>query len=113
MSNPLTPSQPTESFSLEEVVAFLRGERPLDGLNYGEREPGRPTFWWRKHLMAALAAHNAEVQRRVVEAELRLARAITTDRGDAYFQGVPLYRYVEQLEVHLSQPKEPGGGEGA
>lgn len=38
------------------VVAFLLGEAPLDGVWFGEVPPGKPTFWWRSHLRAALIA---------------------------------------------------------
>lgn len=34
-----------------EVMAFLRGEAPLDGVWFGEPHPTeRGAFWWRKHL---------------------------------------------------------------
>lgn len=33
------------------VIAFLRGEGPLDGCHFGEKPQGeRGNFWWRKHL---------------------------------------------------------------
>ena len=42
---------------LDEVVAFLMGEGPLEGCWFGEKpETERGNFWWRKHLRAALAA---------------------------------------------------------
>jgi len=35
----------------DEIIAFLLGEGPLDGVYFGEKHPfheGR--YWWRKHL---------------------------------------------------------------
>lgn len=40
--------------SLQDVVAFLLGEGPLDGVWFGEKPVGeRGQYWWRKHLRAA------------------------------------------------------------
>jgi undecaprenyl pyrophosphate synthase len=39
---------------VERLVAFLNGAKPLDGLWFGEIDPGRKRFWWRKHLPAIL-----------------------------------------------------------
>ena len=39
---------------LAEVIAFLCGEAPLDGVWFGDPHPTeRGPFWWRKHLLAA------------------------------------------------------------
>lgn len=36
-----------------EVLAFLNGEGPLDGLYFDESDrPERPRYWWRAHLAA-------------------------------------------------------------
>ena len=41
--------------TLKEVVAFLTGEAPLDGVWFGGVHPTeRGAFWWRKHLRQAL-----------------------------------------------------------
>jgi hypothetical protein len=46
--------KPTKPFTLAEVVAFLCGVAPLDGVWFGEEHPTeRGAFWWRKHLRAA------------------------------------------------------------
>jgi hypothetical protein len=43
--------------TLAEVVAFLCGEAPLEGVWFGEKHPlERGAFWWRPHLRAAVAA---------------------------------------------------------
>lgn len=43
-----------EPFTLAEVVAFLCGVAPLDGVWFGEEHPAeRGAFWWRKHLREA------------------------------------------------------------
>lgn len=40
-----------------EVVEFLRGAAPLEGVWFSERHPTeRGAFWWRKHLPAAAPA---------------------------------------------------------
>ena len=37
-----------------EVIAFLQGAGPLDGVWFGDKHPTeRGAFWWRKHLVAA------------------------------------------------------------
>lgn len=41
-------SEPTIS---RELLAFLRGARPLGGVWFGEKHPTEPgLYWWRKHL---------------------------------------------------------------
>jgi hypothetical protein len=41
----------------DEVLAFLRGTGPLDGVWFGDRPDGeRGNFWWRKHLSALEAS---------------------------------------------------------
>jgi hypothetical protein len=38
----------------DDVVQFLLGSAPLDGVWFGERHPTeRGAFWWRKHLSKA------------------------------------------------------------
>jgi hypothetical protein len=39
--------------TLAEVLAFLLGEAPLDGLNFGDNLPDRPRYWWRHILREA------------------------------------------------------------
>lgn len=35
----------------DEVISFLLGEGPLEGVWFGEKHPTeRGNFWWRKHL---------------------------------------------------------------
>lgn len=38
------------------VARFLLGEDALKGFWFGERPAGKPQFWWREHLRAAIAA---------------------------------------------------------
>lgn len=46
----------TGPFTLQQMVAFLCGEAPLDGVWFGNLHPGqRGQFWWRKFLRAAVA----------------------------------------------------------
>lgn len=45
-----TPAHPAPEIA--EVVAFLNGSGPLDGLWFGEKHPSGNAFWWRKHLAA-------------------------------------------------------------
>ena len=35
-----------------DVVLFLTGAGPLEGVWFGDRPPGRPAFWWRTYLPA-------------------------------------------------------------
>jgi hypothetical protein len=52
----------TPRFSLQEMVEFLCGEDPLDGVWFGEAHPSEPgKFWWRKHLRAAVEAAASSV----------------------------------------------------
>jgi len=38
-----------------EVLAFLKGSGPLDGVHFGEPHPTeRGAFWWRKHLPSSM-----------------------------------------------------------
>jgi hypothetical protein len=42
--------------TLAEVVEFLCGEAPLEGVWFGEDHPTKPgKFWWRPYLRAALS----------------------------------------------------------
>jgi hypothetical protein len=41
--------------ALDDIHAFLLGERHLRGLWFGERYDGVPAFWWRKYLRAAMS----------------------------------------------------------
>lgn len=50
----------------EELIAFLNGSGPIDGIWYGDRHPVMPgmTLWWRKYLpilteQASESIHNA------------------------------------------------------
>lgn len=48
------PAPSTGPFTMEQMVAFLLGEAPLDGVWFGERHPGQKgAFWWRRFLRAA------------------------------------------------------------
>lgn len=47
---------------LNEVVKFLCGESQLNGLSFGERRGGLPTFWWRKNLREAVEKVNAPAE---------------------------------------------------
>ena len=43
-----------------ELVAFLDGESPIDGVWFGERHPDhKGLFWWRKALMQCAASPGA------------------------------------------------------
>lgn len=54
MKDPRSDTQPD---SLTDLVAFLCGEKPLDGLWFGDKPTdGRGEFWWRKPLRKALYA---------------------------------------------------------
>ena len=55
---PSEKSQPT----LDDVLAFLCGERDLMGFWYGAGPAKRP-FWWREHLRAAAQSANRETAR--------------------------------------------------
>jgi hypothetical protein len=46
----------TTTPNLPEVIAFLQGEVPLEGVWYGEPHPSGKPYWWRTHLREALAA---------------------------------------------------------
>jgi hypothetical protein len=46
----------TTTPKLPEVIAFLQGEVPLEGVWYGEPHPSGKPYWWRTHLREALAA---------------------------------------------------------
>jgi hypothetical protein len=46
---------PPDKHSLEELVAFLCGDAPLDGHWFGEKPLEKPMYWWRKDLRAALS----------------------------------------------------------
>jgi hypothetical protein len=49
-------TKPPPRFTLQEMVEFLCGEDPLDGVWFGDLHPTEPgKFWWRKHLRAAAA----------------------------------------------------------
>jgi len=47
-------TKPDATAKLAEVVAFLNGTAPLDGVWFGGAHPTeRGDFWWRKHLLVA------------------------------------------------------------
>lgn len=33
-----------------EIIAFLRGEGPLEGKHFGDKDERGRAFWWRRHL---------------------------------------------------------------
>jgi len=57
LAQPAPPTEATEARA-REVLAFLRGAGPLEGMWWGERPAGEPAYWWRKHL-AVLAPTEA------------------------------------------------------
>lgn len=53
-------------FTQQEVVEFLLGNEPLDGVWYGERHPKEPgAYWWRKYLREVIPARITPPKRRV------------------------------------------------
>lgn len=53
----------TNNDALREMLAFLNGEGPLDGVYFGERHPTENgVYWWRKRLsvLTSLAARKPE-----------------------------------------------------
>lgn len=58
---------PQDLNDLTQVVAFLNGEAPLDGVWFDEGHPTKKgAYWWRKHLCAALAQSEAQPERELV-----------------------------------------------
>jgi hypothetical protein len=47
-------------------------------------------------------AIQALIDRECSKAIIKVVSSITTDKGDAYYQNIPLYRYVEQMRAELS-----------
>jgi len=47
--------------TLAEVITFLLGEGPLDGVWFGDRHPTKKgAFWWRKYLRAVAEGGKAQ-----------------------------------------------------
>lgn len=45
----------TDHTTLRELLAFLCGSAPLDGVWFGDKHPTeRGQFWWRKHMLATI-----------------------------------------------------------
>lgn len=44
-----TPMSETE-VTQAEIIAFLRGEGPLEGKHFGDKDERGRAFWWRRHL---------------------------------------------------------------
>ena len=34
-----------------DVIAFLKGSAPLEGVWFGQIHPTEPAYWWRKYLL--------------------------------------------------------------
>jgi len=95
-------SETTETF--EDITAFLLGEGTLGGHSFDELAPatGRPAFWWRKYLRAALAAHTT-----ALEAAKREARLIELDLLEqAINAGRDMNQFKLQRLAALTKPKE-------
>jgi hypothetical protein len=60
-------SQDAQPVAPNDVIAFLLGEAPLDGVWFSEKHPTeRGAFWWRKHLRSqvqgGLSTNNEEMK---------------------------------------------------
>lgn len=45
---------------LNEILEFLYGAAPLDGVWFGDKPEGKPRYWWRSKLRAALSGGSPE-----------------------------------------------------
>ena len=79
--------------NLREVAAFLLGEGELDGVGFGDPHPTeRGNYWWRKHLRAALAQPEPEIE---------------PDRNHVEDDGCPTEKAVLQRFWREHQMQEP------
>lgn len=63
LREPSATPAPVEAGLSPDLVAFLRGEAPLDGVWFGEAHPvERGAFWWRNRLRAQSAPVGGEVK---------------------------------------------------
>lgn len=46
----------SEQITRAQIIAFLNGAGPLEGLHFGDPHPSGRAFWWRKHLPALSAS---------------------------------------------------------
>jgi 2-polyprenyl-3-methyl-5-hydroxy-6-metoxy-1,4-benzoquinol methylase len=46
------------------------------------------------------------IDRECSKAIIKVVSSITTDKGDAYYQNIPLYRYVEQMRAELLREEQ-------
>lgn len=100
-----------------DVVNFLSGAAPLDGLWFGEAPPSGGHYWWRKHLdgsaaPAAPASEGVEKLREFAQWAIRHAwGGLDIDGGDAQDMAEKL-GLIEQYEVFESCGEECACAEG-
>lgn len=117
-ATPLVSEQITQA----QIIAFLNGAEPLEGLYFGDPHPSGRAFWWRRHLPALSTSPapsgqgvSGEVERALIVAYLRRQsdlganRALEKDKGTtgrAAFGGgsLALKRVAENIEAgeHIS-----------
>lgn len=92
---------------LKALEAFLRGEEPLRGANFGEPNPAlhKGMFWWRNYLgpMREAAAALSEAQATIARLEALLMEAAPwLDDGDP----------KSELRLRIDAALSPREGEG-
>lgn len=100
------PQSPSPSPSMAEVVEFLCGEAPLDGVWFGDPPPpGRGPFWWRKHLRAALQQQEAGSGL----TSFRDAQALAARFHEAYERLAPSFGYETRPETRALDLQSANG----
>lgn len=78
---------------LDEILKFLYGEIPLDGLWFGDSSPDKPPFWWRTKLRETLPSYVATE----VLKELRDFAGVEDDDWTGNV-AIPQQRLVERIK---------------
>lgn len=98
----MTKSLPDNNIQLDEILAFLYGEAPLDGVWFGDNSTDRPAFWWRPLLRKSLASYVAE---RETKARIDELENLRSDKHSDWTKEV-LDQCIAELNKELGEDKK-------
>ena len=57
------PDSTNDELTLDDMVAFLCGEKSIRGIWYGEKYEGMRMFWWRSELRQLIHQHTEQAKK--------------------------------------------------
>lgn len=89
-----------DELTLEDLVAFLCGEKSLSGRWYGEKYEGEPTFWWRPKLRQLICEREEQAAREIKTLNTHLSfmagqyEGITGEKSTYLLKNWPEYKHL-------------------